>query len=523
MKAHNGMATLRMAQPWRDPKTGILYLRKRIPARYLPVTGKQGEQFKRSLKTKDGKAAKAEWPRALQEWNDKVAEWERLLNVVEATPAKVAEIAALWVARVGRTLTTDGRQSDVFDPISLPEARTPEGLAAMWDVIERHAAEAVELAGVSVSQATWPVLLQGMTEPVSTAYLQADLRHTAVWGSHPAVAPLDALARALPAPSEALKTATAATPTVTLTGLQKAWENFAAAKPGTKKETAYTIAALVKFAGHDDAAKLTKDTLRKWRDCGKAEGRSNQTWNNRLSLLSGVLKFGVGEDLLTENVAEGLRLEKTKAATRHPYDDNDAAKILTAARAEMKPALRWAHWVMAFTGMRAGEVLQLTRGDIRTAEGVNFIYVNEDAPSKTVKTGQVRNVPLHPALVDEGFLDYVRTIKGDEPIFPDKGLDANGLRGTRAWNVIGIWVRETVGLTDATKAPDHAWRHRMEDSLRDVEAPEDARDAILGHARKTTGRLYGARGESLKRLHRELAKVPVPAGVVMPAKGPATE
>ena len=78
---------------------------------------------------------------------------------------------------------------------------------------------------------------------------------------------------------------------------------------------------------------------------------------------------------------------------------------------------------------------------------------------------------------------------------------------------MGKWVRDTVGINDPQKAPNHSWRHRVEDELRAAEVAEDARDAIVGHARKTTGRSYGVRGEALTRLHRELSKLPVPAGV----------
>jgi hypothetical protein len=46
----------------------------------------------------------------------------------------------------------------------------------------------------------------------------------------------------------------------------------------------------------------------------------------------------------------------------------------------------------------------------------------------------------------------------------------------------------------------------MEGELRAVETPEDFRDAILGHARKTVGRNYGARGESPRRLHTAISK-----------------
>ena len=98
-------------------------------------------------------------------------------------------------------------------------------------------------------------------------------------------------------------------------------------------------------------------------------------------------------------------------------------------------------------------------------------------------------------------------------MFHDKGLDRFGNRGGRAWNVIGKWVRQRAGITDPEKAPDHSWRHRVEDELRAAEVPEDVRDAITGHARKTVGRQYGVRGEALARLHRALSLIPVPPGV----------
>jgi hypothetical protein len=53
----------------------------------------------------------------------------------------------------------------------------------------------------------------------------------------------------------------------------------------------------------------------------------------------------------------------------------------------------------------------------------------------------------------------------------------------------------------------------VEDELRGAEVPEDVRDAIAGHARKTVGRQYGVRGEALARLHRALSLIPVPPGV----------
>jgi integrase len=248
----------------------------------------------------------------------------------------------------------------------------------------------------------------------------------------------------------------------------------------------------------------------------KAEGTTNNTWNNRLSMIRQVFAHAVADGRLSENPADNtLWLRKSKGALRLPFSDDDAARILLAARKETAPSLRWAHWIMAFSGMRVGEVLQLTRGDVGQWGAIWFLDVNEDAPGKTVKTGQRRHVPVHPALLAEGFIEYVESLPADAALFPDKRADVHGNRGGRGWNQVGKWVRETVGITDERKVPNHSWGHRMEDELRTQEVPEDARDAILGHARKTTGRQYGIRGEALARLHRELSKVPVPHGVAL--------
>ncbi|WP_428378215.1 tyrosine-type recombinase/integrase [Lichenicoccus sp.] len=169
---------------------------------------------------------------------------------------------------------------------------------------------------------------------------------------------------------------------------------------------------------------------------------------------------------------------------------------------------------MAFSGMRIGEVLQLSGSDIRSDDGVWFIAVHEDDADKIVKSGQRRNVPIHSALIREGFLTYAHSLPDPSaPLFPDKGLDAHGNRGGRGWNVTGKWIRDTIGIDDERKAPNHSFRHRWEDEMRAAEVPEDARDAVVGHARKTTGRLYGIRGEALKRLQRAVEQVKPPAGL----------
>jgi integrase len=168
---------------------------------------------------------------------------------------------------------------------------------------------------------------------------------------------------------------------------------------------------------------------------------------------------------------------------------------------------------MALTGMRVGEVLQLSASDIREDHGIPYFAIHQDDAEKSVKNSQRRNIPVHSALVTEGLLAYMRSLPAGSPLFPEKALDRHGRRGGRGWNAVGKWVRVTVGLCDPRKAPDHSWRHRMEDELRNADVPEDIRDAIAGHARKTVGRIYGVRGESLRRLSQALESLKLPRGL----------
>lgn len=116
------------------------------------------------------------------------------------------------------------------------------------------------------------------------------------------------------------------------------------------------------------------------------------------------------------------------------------------------------------------------------SEGPWFIHIHGQGDGRTLKTVQSeRMVPLHPALIDEGFLRHVHDLPTGSPLFPDLKPDTFGtLKGT-ATRKHGHWVRHTVGITDKTKDPAHAWRHRFEDQARRAGVPQNVTDGLLGH------------------------------------------
>ena len=73
-------------------------------------------------------------------------------------------------------------------------------------------------------------------------------------------------------------------PAVSLDDLYTGWKATAVVKPRTVTETRYVLKLLTDHLGHHDASRVTRDDLAAWRDASRAAGRTNNTFNNRLSV-----------------------------------------------------------------------------------------------------------------------------------------------------------------------------------------------------------------------------------------------
>lgn len=524
MPAAWGRVVRVMASPQRHPKTGILRFRQAVPralqgrvAELLGMpAGTRKHELIRTLATRDVREARERLP-AAEQWANELLTAARE-GACPLTERQAQALAGVWHRRRVEEWEADPTKAEAWRDwdAGLPESpyASEDVTGPIWEAswsrfLSLHMAEVDEVLaaeGLVTDAASKRRLAELIVRRLPQTLALHERRRRGDYGPDPIATELPAWERPSEKPPEDA-------PAVPLGTLLIGWKAVAVVKSRTVTETAYAVDLLIAFLGHDDAARIAPDDLRRWREASKTGGITNNTWNNRLSLLRQLFIHGASEGLLKEDPTTGLRLRKSKPQSPLPYTDADAALILNAARQETRPALRWAHWVMAFTGMRAGEVLQLTGGDVRQDAGIWFLALNEDDEGKSIKTGQRRHVPVHPALIAEGFIAYAQTIGTDAPVFPDKGLDRHGNRGGRAWNLLGKWARNIAGITDSRKAPNHSWRHRMEDELRAAEVPEDVRDAILGHARKTVGRQYGVRKEALKRLYQALSRIPVPPGV----------
>jgi integrase len=178
------------------------------------------------------------------------------------------------------------------------------------------------------------------------------------------------------------------------------------------------------------------------------------------------------------------------------------------ASRELVDARRWIPWIMAYSGARVNEITQLQGQDIfpRTIgnEEVWVIRITPDAGP--VKTGEARDFPIHPHIVEQGFIQLVKR-KGRGPLFYDPsrrrdGSDENPL-SNQMGESLAAWVR-SLGVDGV--APNHGWRHRFKTVAKRVRMDPEIRDAIQGHAPRTEGEKYGE--VPLEAMWTEILRLP---------------
>jgi integrase len=92
----------------------------------------------------------------------------------------------------------------------------------------------------------------------------------------------------------------------------------------------------------------------------------------------------------------------------------------------------------------------------------------------------VRNFPVHPRLVELGFLDYVKACATDR-LFPALRPDKYGVASSSFSTWWGKYLDE-LGITDSTRV-FHSFRHAFVEraKVRARLVPSEVREAIVGH------------------------------------------
>lgn len=269
----------------------------------------------------------------------------------------------------------------------------------------------------------------------------------------------------------------------------------------------------------DDARRLTGVELTAWRDKKLETLASKTVKDGWMASVKAVLGRAVEDHKLEANPAARVRVRSApRPLTRSKgYSDIEAVAVLKAARdyrpvvrdnprttesVHITSAKRWGPWLCAFTGARVTEIMQLRRSDVQSDGEIHFIRITPDAGS--VKSRIYRDVPIHPQLIAEGFLDFVGDAKG-EALFYSDTADPEKRPAETSSGRLSTWLKASK-LTPEGMQPNHAWRHRFKTISRDLILDPRVVDAIQGHAGRTASDGYG--DVSLKARYAAIKQLP---------------
>jgi len=347
---------------------------------------------------------------------------------------------------------------------------------------------------------------------LQAAYLEGAQRsiqrlrgHSGLVGVNPLfrrVLPLD---EAPPAPTPALA-ANKLPAIVPVQPLLEAFDKDRRPAASTKAKRLRAWGSLRAIVKHDDVARITKADVRALIEARRDAGAVNKTIADDIGLLSALFQWAITQGHLEgENpFARMSPSHRGQTEGRVAFTDDDARTILCASR-DRTDYLRWLPWLLAFTGCRLAEAAGAMAEDIRKVDGVWCLDIRERATRRLKTEVSARRTPLHPALIEEGFLAYVHSRPAESHLF-------DGIPPSGAGSLHGRWVRE-LGINDPLKAPAHAWRHRMREQLTRVGVTEEVKNAIGGWTHHGgAGARYGKSVALMPAVLLEsLKRVPSPA------------
>lgn len=120
---------------------------------------------------------------------------------------------------------------------------------------------------------------------------------------------------------------------------------------------------------------------------------------------------------------------------------------IPSSRTKPYPYWFWLPLIGYFTGARTNEIAQLNTADIVTIEAHPCFDFCPDLPgapeAKRIKTAEARQVPIHPRLLELGFLDYVssQAEAKQKKLFGDRLTYLSPRNGGTAHNKEG-WAKQ---------------------------------------------------------------------------------
>lgn len=288
--------------------------------------------------------------------------------------------------------------------------------------------------------------------------------------------------------------------------------------PSSRRNRRAAIAKFTAHLGHTDMALVVEENILNWRASMLRSDLAPSTVKITLDAVKSHFAYARGQRLIPANPFLELRLSfkhenhpgKTDDMTG--YTSDEISRLIRLSRREDSHIRRWLPLLCAATGARISEVAQLWGQRVVQVDGVWTLLIRPAEDGGRLKNKYAsRDVPLHPAVVDAGFIDFVRT-RGEGPLFYAKPMIKKGANQIHrsAWvgTAIGEWIRKQ-GFDDPTKAPNHAFRHYFKTIAHEVGVDPITANWLQGHRTPGEATRYRHVGQDRAGLYRAICKIPI--------------
>lgn len=255
---------------------------------------------------------------------------------------------------------------------------------------------------------------------------------------------------------------------------------------------------------------------------GKA-GLTNATLNRYVSALSAVFKWadkrghfdgrnpfqGQGRRKASGTGWRAYTIEELNKLFDGPLFHDGPAQNLRPRDHTAKTALYWATLIALFSGMRLGEICQLRTGDLQQRGKIWLFNVTAEGDGQSLKTqAGARTVAVHSALVQCGFIDYLKALPNGR-LFP--ALKPGGPDGKLNWYLSKRFTtyRRECGI-DAPRVAFHSFRKNAAQALKDARATPAEIAELIGHERGFTVETYAPLGLPVLRLKSLIERIKYP-------------
>ena len=227
------------------------------------------------------------------------------------------------------------------------------------------------------------------------------------------------------------------------------------------------------------------------------EGLSGRTIQQKyLAAINGLFELAQSTGALLEGqqlVSRGHKiltktdLKKATSSTSYKaFTDEELAIIFRPEHLcrTNRPADFWLPLLGLFTGARISELCQLDVTDIQKHGDIWAISINDEGDKSLKTLASNRLIPIHPVLLDIGFLDYVADAKEvGTKLFPYLTPDTFGSYGATPSERWGKYL-DSVDIADSQKG-FHSFRSTSNNRLKQNGVDEESRCQFIGHEHDT--------------------------------------